>query len=84
MPSNRDSRNREETLRLVDTQGEKTSRAFSLLCQAWIQMGSEFAVGTTRVMADTLEDLSDLYCAPKGDVDSRKSPSQQRRSGSSE
>lgn len=77
MPS-KDSQSREETLRFVDRQGERTSRAFSLLCQSWIQMTSEIVVGTSRVLANTLEDMSDLYCDPKGGSDKQKSRSSER------
>ena len=57
---------RADTLRTVDRNTERTSRACSLLFQAWMQMGSEMVVGSTRVVADTLQDLNELYCDPRG------------------
>jgi len=66
MARDRETRGREETLSAVNIQTERTSRACSLLFQAWMQMGSEVVVGSTRIVADTLQDLNDLYCDPRG------------------
>lgn len=57
---------RADMLRTVDLNTERTSRACSLLFQAWMQMGSEIVVGSARVVADTMQDLNDLYCDPRG------------------
>lgn len=66
MDKDSETRTRTETLRAVDSQTDRTSRACSLLFQAWMQMGSEIVVGSSRVVSDTLEDLNDLYCNPRG------------------
>jgi hypothetical protein len=58
---------------------ERTSRAFSLLFQAWLHMGSQVIVGSTRVLADTLQDLNDLYCDPRGSVDRRSCDDEDER-----
>jgi len=71
------TRTRAETLRCVDTQTGRTSRACSLLFQAWMQMGSEIVVGSSRVVADTLQDLNDLYCDPRGGPECRETSSNQ-------
>jgi hypothetical protein len=57
---------REETLRLVSRQTERTSRACSLLFQSWMHLGSQIIVGTAESAATTLRDLNDLYCDPRG------------------
>ena len=62
-------RDRDQVLRAVDRQTQRTSRACSLLFQAWMQTGSEAIVGSTRILANTLEDLNDLYCNPRGEKD---------------
>jgi hypothetical protein len=72
MARDRATRNREGTLNAVDRQAERTSRACSLLFQSWMQMGSEMVVGSARIMADTLQDLNDLYCDPRGGPESRE------------
>ena len=66
-----EDRMREETLSCVDRRSNRTSRAFSLLFQAWMHMGSQVVVGSARVVADTLQDLNDLYCDPRGDARGR-------------
>jgi hypothetical protein len=48
-------------------QSGSTGRAFSNLCQAWMHAGAGFIIGSTRALADSFEDLSDNYCAPRGD-----------------
>lgn len=74
MARSRDDRSREEILCAVDRQSERTSRAFSLLVQSWMNMGSQIVVGSARILADTLQDLNDLYCDPRGGYrDSRRS-----------
>lgn len=67
-----ETRNRDDVLRTVDRQAERTSRACSLLFQAWMQTGSEAVVGSARIFADTLQDLNDLYCNPRGARDSER------------
>ena len=69
MPRDSEARDRDEVLRSVEQQTQRTSRACSLLFQAWMQTGSEAIVGSTRIMADTLQDLNDLYCNPRGGKD---------------
>ncbi|HEX8147663.1 MAG TPA: hypothetical protein VF591_10825 [Pyrinomonadaceae bacterium] len=66
-----EDRRREETLYCVDRRSGRTSRAFSLLFQSWLQMGAQAVVGSARIMADTLQDLNDLYCDPRGGPDGR-------------
>lgn len=66
MARDREARSREESLNCVRGNTERTSQAFSLLFQSWMHMGSQIAVGSTRIVADTLEDLNDLYCNPRG------------------
>jgi len=45
---------------------EQTGLALSQLCQAWLRAGGNFAVSTTRAVADALEDLTDAYCDTTG------------------
>lgn len=66
MARDRGTRSREESLNCVRGSTERTSDAFSLLFQSWMHLGSQIAVGSTRIVADTLEDLNDLYCNPRG------------------
>jgi hypothetical protein len=68
----RNSKSRDETLRIVDTQAGRTSRACSLLFQSWLNLGSQVVVGSTQALATTLEDLRDLYCDPGGGLDRQK------------
>lgn len=77
MDKDSETRTRTETLHAVDRHADRTSRACSLLFQAWMQMGSEIVVGSSRVVSDTLEDLNDLYCNPRGG--SCAGPSSQKR-----
>jgi hypothetical protein len=35
-------------------------------------MGAQAVVGSARIVADTLEDLNDLYCDPRGRADGRE------------
>lgn len=46
-------------------QTEGAGRALSNLCEAWMHVGAGFIVGSTRALADSFEDLSDNYCAPR-------------------
>lgn len=78
MARSSEDRSREEVLCGVDRQSERTSRAFSLLFQSWLNMGSQVVVGSARVMADTLQDLNDLYCNPRGGSDGRRRNHNQR------
>jgi hypothetical protein len=80
MARSRDDRSREETLCAVDRQSERTSRAFSLLFQSWMQMGTQIVVGSARIVSDTLEDLNDLYCNPRGSLDDSRGSQGRRRS----
>ena len=66
MSKNNSGKSRDETLRIVDTQTGRTSRACSLLFQSWLHMGSQLVVGSTQAVATTMEDLNDLYCDPRG------------------
>ena len=66
MARDREARSREESLNCVRGNTERTSQAFSLLFQSWLHLGSQIAVGSTRIVSDTLEDLNDLYCNPRG------------------
>jgi hypothetical protein len=75
---NRNGENRDETLRIVDTQTGRTSRACSLLFQSWMHLGSQVIVGSTQAVATTLEDLNDLYCDPRAGSD--RSGDEQRKS----
>lgn len=74
MARNQRVNSRDETLRAVERQTERTSHACSLLFQAWMQMGSELVVGSSRVVADTMQDLNDLYCDPRGGTAPRRDP----------
>lgn len=47
-------------------QSESAGRSLSNLCQAWMHVGAGFIIGSTRALADSFEDLSDNYCAPRG------------------
>ena len=58
--------NRQEPLRAVNSQTERTSRACSLLFQSWMHLGSQILVGSAEAMATTMKDLNDLYCDPRG------------------
>ena len=71
MSRGREDPRRGETLSCVDSRSARTSRAFSLLFQAWMQMGAQAVVGSARIVADTLQDLNDLYCDPRGGSDGR-------------
>lgn len=64
-----DGGDRDETLRLVSKQTERTSRACSLLFQSWMHLGSQLVVGSAETVATTLRDLNDLYCDPRGGPD---------------
>ena len=66
------SKSRDETVRIIDNQTERTSRACSLLFQSWMNLGSQIVVGSTRAVATTLEDLNDLYCDPRGGLDRQR------------
>lgn len=66
MARDRETRSREENLNCVRGNTQRTSQAFSLLFQSWMHMGSQIAVGSARIVADTLEDLNELYCDPRG------------------
>jgi hypothetical protein len=68
----RNGKSRDETLRIIDTQTGRTSRACSLLFQSWLHLGSQIIVGSTQALATTLEDLNDLYCDPRGGVDRQR------------
>jgi hypothetical protein len=81
MARSREVRSREAILTSVDSHSERTSRVFSLLIQSWMHMGSQIVVGSTRIMADTLEDLNDLYCNPRNGLDNRRPRQGERRSG---
>lgn len=74
----REDRRREETLHCVDRRSGRTSRAFSLLFQSWMHMGSQAVVGSARIVADTLQDLNDLYCDPRSSADGRASDEDER------
>lgn len=66
----RDSRDtKQERLRIVSSQTERTSRACSLLFQSWMHLGSQIIVGSAEAMATTLRDLNDLYCDPRSGLD---------------
>lgn len=69
MARSREIRNRENTLSTVNMNTERTSKAISLLVQSWMHMGTQAIVGSTRIVADTLQDLNDLYCNPRGGAD---------------
>lgn len=66
MARSREIRNRENTLSTVNMNTERTSKAISLLVQSWMHLGSQMIVGSTRIVADTLQDLNELYCNPRG------------------
>jgi hypothetical protein len=74
-----DDENREETLRLVSKQTERTSRACSLLFQSWMHLGSQLMVGSAEAVATTLRDLNDLYCDPRGGLAEKESDTQRSR-----
>lgn len=78
MSRGREDRAREETLYCVDRHSGRTSRAFSLLFQSWLHMGSQAIVGSARIVADTLQDLNDLYCDPRGGDDGRRCDEDER------
>ena len=78
MSRGREDRRREETLYCVDRRSERTSRAFSLLFQSWLHMGSQAIVGSARIVADTLQDLNDLYCDPRSSADGRRCDEDER------
>jgi hypothetical protein len=69
MVKSSNGKSRDETLRIVDTQAGRTSRACSLLFQSWLHLGSQVIVGSTQALATTLQDLNDLYCDPRGGSD---------------
>jgi hypothetical protein len=84
MARSREVGNREDTLCSVNRQSERTSRAFSLLFQSWVHVGSQAVVGAARIMADTLEDLNDLYCDPRSGSNDKGKNQNQRKSGPDE
>jgi hypothetical protein len=58
---------RTDDYRTVDEQYGSPGRALSRLCQTWVSAGTDFLVGSTRAVADALEDLSDVYCNSRRD-----------------
>ena len=79
MAKSGNGKSRDETVRVIDTHTERTSRACSLLFQSWMNLGSQMVVGSTKAVATTLEDLNDLYCDPRGGLD-RKRDQEKRES----
>ena len=75
MTKSRNGTSRDETIRIVDTQTGRTSRACSLLFQSWMHMGSQIVVGSTQALAKTMEDLNDLYCDPRAGSDRQRDQS---------
>lgn len=46
-----------------------TGRALSHFCQSWLTGGADFLVGSTRALAEALDDLREVYCKPRNDHD---------------
>ncbi len=79
MATDNDDRDREETLRIVRKQTERTNQACSLLFQSWLNLSSQIVVGSVESVATTLRDLNDLYCDPRAGLGTDESSTRRRR-----
>ena len=52
---------------------QNVTQSLSDLVQAYINAGTQIVSGTTRVVADTMEDLSQTYCGEVGTPEGKES-----------
>jgi hypothetical protein len=64
--------NADKAARSTKEEAERVGGAISGLVQAWINAGTQLAVGTTRAIATGIDDLSRVYCRTGTEKDDEK------------